>query len=144
MWKQEEAPSSAARGDAPQRQERRVIAWVGRSVVFKGELSSSEDMTVDGRVEGTIEVKGYALTLGPDAEIRASITARRVTVHGTVYGTITAEEAVVLLETARVEGDILSPRLAVADGALVTGRVDTRGGPAADTPPAAPGPSPET
>jgi cytoskeletal protein CcmA (bactofilin family) len=105
-----------------------MMAWVGQSVVFKGELSSSEDMTVDGRIEGSIEVKDHALTLGPDADVRASVVARRVTVHGTVRGSITASEAVVLLETAHVEGDVQAPRLAIADGALIKGRLDTRGG----------------
>jgi cytoskeletal protein CcmA (bactofilin family) len=127
MWKREEAPTGAEGFGAPPREERRMTAWVGKSVVFKGDLSSSEDMTVDGRVEGTIEVRDHALTLGPDAAIRASIVARRVTVHGSVRGSITASEAVVLLETASVEGDILAPRFAIADGALVKGRIDTRG-----------------
>ena len=67
--------------------ERRVVAWVGKSVIFIGSLISSEDMTIDGHVEGSIEVLDQALTVGPDADIRADIMARVVTIHGTVTAT---------------------------------------------------------
>jgi len=106
-------------------EERRVVAWVGKSVVFKGELTSSEDMAIDGRVEGTIDVKDHALTVGPDADIRATITAKTVKVTGKVSGTITANELVELSSTASVDGDIFAPRLAIADGAALQGKVDT-------------------
>src|SRR5437762_1824469 len=105
--------------------ERRVVAWMGKSVIFKGDLISSEDLTIDGRVEGTIEVRDHALTIGPDAEIRANIIAKAVTVHGSVTGTITASDKVDVRETGSVDGDITSPRLALIDGAVVRGRVET-------------------
>lgn len=106
-------------------EERRVVAWVGKSVVFKGDLTSSEDMTIDGRVEGTIGLRDHSLTIGPDAHIRADIVARRVTVYGAVAGKITASDTVDLRDTASVEGTITSPRLAMADGAVMRGRVET-------------------
>lgn len=106
------------------------MAWVGKSVVFRGDLISSEDMTIDGRVEGTIEVREHGLTIGPDADIRATIVARTVTIHGAVTGSITAQGTVILHDTARVEGDIVSPKLAMADGAMFRGRVETRTKPA--------------
>jgi cytoskeletal protein CcmA (bactofilin family) len=105
--------------------ERRAVAWVGKSVIFKGDLISSEDMTIDGRVEGTIDVRDHVLTIGPDAHIQADIVARIVTVLGAVTGTITAGEKIYIRETGSVEGDVLSPRLAMVDGALLRGRVDT-------------------
>src|SRR5882757_8154945 len=71
-------------------EERRVVAWVGKSVVFKGTLTSLEDMTIDGHVEGTIEVKDQGLTIGPDADIRAEIVAKTVAIHGTVIGNVRA------------------------------------------------------
>ena len=80
---------------------------------------------IDGRVEGSIELRDHSLTIGPDAHIRANIVARTVTVLGAVTGTITARDAVDLRETGSVDGDIISPRLAMADGALLRGRVDT-------------------
>jgi cytoskeletal protein CcmA (bactofilin family) len=108
-------------------EERRVVAWVGKSVVFKGDLISSEDMTIDGRVEGTIELRDHHLTIGPDADIRADIVARTVTIHGAVTGSITANDKVDIRETGSVEGDILSPRIAMMDGATLRGRVETAG-----------------
>ena len=116
-----DAPASASRST----EERRVIAWVGKSVVFTGHLTSLEDMTIDGRVEGTIEVRDHDLTIGPDADIQANISARTVTVMGSVTGTITASSHVDIRETAAVRGDIVAPRLAIADGAAFEGRVDT-------------------
>ena len=106
-------------------EERRVVAWVGKSVIFKGTLISSEDMTIDGQVEGTIEIRDQGLTIGPDADIRADIVARTVTIHGTVIGNIRASDKVDIRETGRIDGDLSSPRIALADGALVRGRMDT-------------------
>jgi cytoskeletal protein CcmA (bactofilin family) len=141
MWKQEVPPrpepslntegprqpqtADRAAASRPPDEERRVVAWVGKSVVFKGNLSGSEDMTIDGRVEGTIELRDHGLTIGPNAEIRADIVAKTVTVRGAVMGTIKAGDKVVVSETGSVEGDIMSPRLALADGAALQGRVDT-------------------
>jgi cytoskeletal protein CcmA (bactofilin family) len=105
-------------------EERRVTAWVGKSVIFKGELVSSEDMAIDGRVEGSIDVRGHALTVGPDADIRATIHAGTVIVLGAVSGKITAEHKVEIRPSGSVEGDITAPRLAMADGATLRGRVE--------------------
>jgi cytoskeletal protein CcmA (bactofilin family) len=135
MWKQGPSPQTEgnrqpqtadpAAAGRPVDEERRVVAWVGKSVVFKRDLSSSEDMTIDGRLEGTVELRDYGLTIGPNAQIRADIVAKTVIIRGTVTGTITAGDKVVVSETGSVEGDIISPRLALADGAVLGGRVDT-------------------
>src|SRR5438874_11498051 len=105
-------------------EERRVVAWVGQSVVFKGDLSSAEDMTIDGRVEGTIDVHDHGLIIGPHAQIHANIVAKTVTIRGAVKGSITASDKVMISETGSVEGDITCPRLALSDGAVLRGRVD--------------------
>src|SRR5918995_2783291 len=100
---------------APRREtERRVVAWVGKSVVFKGELISSEDMTIDGRVEGIIEVRDHTLTIGSEAKIHADIAAKTVVVLGHIEGSITAREQIVLGEHAVVEGDLTASRISVA------------------------------
>jgi len=125
MFDREKPPAPApAVPNRPSVEERRMVAWVGKSVIFKGDLISSEDMTIDGRVEGTIEVRDHSLVIGPDADIRADIVARTVTIHGAVTGTITANDKVDIRDTGVVEGDILSPRLAMADGAVLRGRVE--------------------
>jgi cytoskeletal protein CcmA (bactofilin family) len=105
-------------------EERRLVAWVGKSVVFKGILTSLEDITIDGQVEGTIEVRDQSLTVGPDANIHAEIVAKTVTVHGTVIGNIRASARVDVRATGSVEGDLVTPRIVIADGATVCGRVD--------------------
>jgi cytoskeletal protein CcmA (bactofilin family) len=134
MWNREGSPRSEdprppqtfePATENRQPDERRVVAWVGKSVIFKGDLISSEDMTIDGRVEGTIELRDHTLTIGPDAHIRATIVAKTVTVLGAVTGMITASAKVDVRETGSVEGNIISPRLAMADGAVLRGRVDT-------------------
>jgi len=109
-------------------EERRVVAWVGKSVIFIGSLISSEDMTIDGHVEGSIEVLDQALTIGPDADIRAEITAKVVTIHGTVIGNIRAGAKVDICATARIDGNLVAPCIVIADGAVVCGRVDTMSG----------------
>jgi cytoskeletal protein CcmA (bactofilin family) len=124
--RQPQTASPAAAG-RPLVEEQRVVAWVGKSVVFKGDLTSSEDMTIDGRIEGTVELRDHGLTVGPNAAIRADIVARTVIVRGAVTGTIIAGDKVVVSETGSVEGDVISPRLALADGAVLRGRVDTLG-----------------
>jgi cytoskeletal protein CcmA (bactofilin family) len=133
MWTREtgqdegpRAPQTAAPTVPPRpAEERRLVAWVGKSVLFRGDLIGLEDMSIDGRVEGTIELRDHCLTIGPDAHIHADVSAKVVTVLGVVVGTITASEAVDIRETGSVEGNITSPRLAMADGAVVRGRVDT-------------------
>lgn len=109
-------------------EERRVTVWVGKSVFFKGELVSSEDMSIDGRVEGTVDVRDHTLTIGPDAEIHANISAKTITIHGTVTGSIKASNKVDIRETGKVDGDITAPRVAMAEGADLHGRIDTLSG----------------
>ncbi len=109
-------------------EERRVMVWVGKSVVFKGELVSSEDMSIDGRVEGTVDVRDHMLTIGPDAEIHANISAKTITIHGAVTGSIKASEKVDIRDTGKVDGNITAPRVAMAEGAELHGRIDTLSG----------------
>jgi cytoskeletal protein CcmA (bactofilin family) len=126
------APTVAQAVAARPAAERRIVAWVGKSVIFKGDLVSAEDMTIDGRVEGTIEVRGHGLTIGPEADIRADIVAQTVVVLGAVTGSITAQDRVDIGETGSVDGRIRSPRLAVAEGAMLRGQVDVGTGNAED------------
>lgn len=104
-------------------EERRVAAWIGVAVVVEGDLTSSEDMTVAGRVEGDVTVREHMLVVGPKATIRGNVLAQAVAVHGTVVGTITATQRLEIGETARVDGDLRAPRMAVAEGARLNGRV---------------------
>jgi cytoskeletal protein CcmA (bactofilin family) len=99
----------------------------GRSIVIKGELKASEDLTIDGQVDGRIELLQNVLTVGTTAKLHAEIVARAVIVLGEVVGNITATERVeIKAERGSVEGDIVTPRIAIAEGAHFTGRIEMR------------------
>ena len=102
------------------------LAHIGKSVFIKGELSGSEDLYVDGEVEGTIELRGHSLTVGPNGRVRAHVHARNVVVQGKVNGNIQASERVDLRASANVTGDITTARIAVEDGAFFKGGIDVQ------------------
>ena len=97
---------------------------IGKSVVIKGELSGSEDLTIEGAVDGKIELRDNVLTIGPNARIKAQVFAKSVVVLGKVNGNLTASEKVDIREHGSVEGDIVAPRVAIADGAYFRGSID--------------------
>jgi cytoskeletal protein CcmA (bactofilin family) len=97
---------------------------LGKSVVIKGELSASEDLTLDGQMEGSVTLPDYTLTIGPAANIKASISAKAVVIMGAVTGNVTAGEKVEIRATGSVTGDLTSPRLVVAEGGRLRGRVE--------------------
>ena len=105
-------------------EERRVAAWIGASVVIEGDVKSSEDMTIAGTVEGNVLVPEHTLVVEAAAKIRGDIVARSAVVHGEVTGTITADQKVEVGEKGSVAGDIIAPRMVVAEGAVVPGRVE--------------------
>ena len=100
------------------------IATIGKSVVVKGELSGSEDLIVDGEVEGSITLRGQSLTIGPNGRVRANIEARNVIVHGRLDGDIHATERVDLRKSASLCGDIATARISIEDGAFFKGGID--------------------
>jgi cytoskeletal protein CcmA (bactofilin family) len=114
---------------------------IGKSVVIKGELNGSEDLTIEGQVEGKIELRQNALTIGPNGKIKAQVFAKAVIVQGEVTGNITASEKVDIRDNGSVDGDITSPRVAIAEGAHFRGSIDMQrnGG----TQPGPGGPKPE-
>jgi cytoskeletal protein CcmA (bactofilin family) len=144
MWKRDEAvkptgsqpaappapvvsqPATATTA-APQPEIRRIerdMVNIGKSVVIKGELNGSEDLTVEGHVEGRIELKDHVLTIGPNGKIKAQVFAKAVIVLGEVNGNVTASEKVDIRDGGSVDGDIIAPRVAIAEGAHFRGSVD--------------------
>ena len=102
---------------------------IGKSVVIKGELNGSEDLTIEGQVEGTIQLKDHVLTIGPNGRIKAQVFAKAVIVLGEVHGNVTATEKVDIRDNGSVDGDITSPKVAIAEGAHFRGAIDmNRGG----------------
>src|SRR5262250_2492386 len=141
MWKRDEAvrpvqpaaPTPQPAAPAPQayssRSEtshhmERDIVNIGKSVVIKGELNGSEDLTIEGHVEGTIQLKEHVLTIGPNGRIKAQVFAKSVIVLGEVTGNVTASDKVDIRDNGSVDGDIVSPRVAIAEGAHFRGSVD--------------------
>ena len=141
MWKRDEAPkptssqptpaapvaSSQPVSAAPQPDVRRIerdMVNIGKSVVIKGELNGSEDLTIEGHVEGKIELKDHVLTIGPNGKIKAQVFAKSVIVLGEVNGNVSATEKVDIRDGGSVDGDIISPRVAIAEGAHFRGSVD--------------------
>lgn len=138
MWKRDESdkplsPSREASAEkvATGKPGDKMVMDLGKSVVIKGELSASEDLTLYGHMEGRITLPGHTLTIGPHAEIKAAVTAKAVVILGTITGNVTASERVEIQTTGSVTGDVMSPRLVIADGGCLSGKVqmaDSRSG----------------
>jgi len=99
-------------------------ALIGKSVVVKGELEGSEDLTIEGQIEGKIELRDHTLTIGQGGRIKAQVFAKSVVVCGELVGNINASEAVEIRESGSVDGDVVSPRVAIANGAHFRGSID--------------------
>ena len=99
-------------------------ASIGKSIVINGELSGGEDLTIEGTVEGKIELRDHVLTVGLNGRITAQVSAKSIVVFGQVVGNLTATEKVDIKEKGSVEGDIVAPRLAIADGSHFRGSVE--------------------
>jgi cytoskeletal protein CcmA (bactofilin family) len=131
MWKRDQSvgPPNVS-GDqsteiaaATSRSSENIVMDLGTSVVIKGELSGSEDLTLYGQMEGSVTLPDHTLTIGPHADIQAAISARAVVIMGAVTGNVTAKERIEIGATGSVAGDIDSPRLAVAEGGRLRGHV---------------------
>jgi cytoskeletal protein CcmA (bactofilin family) len=99
-------------------------AHIGKTVVICGEVKGSEDLIVDGRVEGTVNLSESRLTIGPNAHVAADLTAKDILIMGHVQGNLVASGRVELRAGCQVEGDIRALRLAVEDNAIFRGKVD--------------------
>ena len=169
MWKRDEAVRPASGQPAvppspaplmtgtpgprpePSHNQEKDIVNIGKSVVIKGELNGSEDLTIEGHVEGTIQLRDHVLTIGPNGRIKAQVFAKSVVVLGEMTGNVTASDKVDIRDNGSVDGDIVAPRVAIAEGAHFRGSVDMQrkgvaqpqtakpaAHPAAPVPPAAP------
>jgi len=100
------------------------FAHIGKSVVVKGDLTGSEDLYVDGQVEGSIDLQGNSLTVGPNGQIRANVSAKTVIVQGKLEGNINATERVDFRKSAIAVGDVITQRVAIEEGAYFKGKVE--------------------
>jgi cytoskeletal protein CcmA (bactofilin family) len=101
-----------------------TIVNIGKSVVIKGELNVDEDLTIDGHVEGTIQLRNHVLTVGPNGRVNARVFARSVIVLGEMAGTIAATDKIDIRDSGVLDGDVISPRVRIAEGAHFRGFVE--------------------
>lgn len=104
------------------------VAHIGKSVVIKGELSGSEDLYLDGEVEGSIELRSHSLTVGPNGRVRANVNAKDVVIHGKVDGNVRGTDRVELKKSAVLNGDVITQRIVIEDGAFFKGSIDIQKG----------------
>jgi cytoskeletal protein CcmA (bactofilin family) len=146
MWKKEDskpqgvaetpssfAPASSSHRDAPAFSPApsqppvsgKATACISQGIKIKGEITGSEDLFIDGPVEGKLNLGNSSVTVGPNGTVKADITAREVVVRGRVEGKIAGKERVQLWSTGHVSGEISTQRLAIEDGAVLRGKVET-------------------
>lgn len=118
----------------------RGTAVLGKSVIVKGQIFSREDLTIDGEVEGTVELQEHRLTVGPNGKVMASIKAREIVVLGTIHGNVETTDKIDIRKEAKLVGDIKTARIVIEDGAYFKGNIDIV---RAETPRPAPAPAPK-
>jgi cytoskeletal protein CcmA (bactofilin family) len=107
-------------------------ALIGPSIEIKGSLSGGEDLLVEGRVEGKIELAQHSVTIGTKGRIKADIQGRSVVVMGEVEGNIFGSEQIILRQSSTVQGNLVAPRVSLEDGANFKGSIDMTSKPAVE------------
>jgi cytoskeletal protein CcmA (bactofilin family) len=118
------APVNAPAGNRPSGPTARTLACLGSTIVVKGEISSDEDLQIDGKVEGNILLRGHRLTVGRTAQLNSEITAREVIVYGNASGNLRVRDRVEIKKDGQVIGDITTTRISIEDGAYFKGRIE--------------------
>jgi cytoskeletal protein CcmA (bactofilin family) len=136
MWKKGESEETGVPDSSPPRpvpsspgadrspRGPREAAIIGPSITIRGDVTGDEDLMIQGRIEGTVTLKQHNVFVGPEGRVDASIHARSVVVEGEVKGDLHGAEQVVLKKTAKVQGNVQSPRVTVEDGARFRGGID--------------------
>ena len=118
------APVNAPAGNRTNGPTARTLACLGSTIVVKGEISSDEDLQIDGKVEGNILLRGHRLTVGRTAQLNSEITASEVIVYGNASGNLHARDRVEIKKDGQVIGDITTKRISIEDGAYFKGRIE--------------------
>jgi len=139
MWKKDEesnpttGSSMSSSSPSPPASSRRPVsasnepATIGRSITIRGDVTGDEDLYIQGRIEGTIDLKQHNVTVGPEGRVKANMKGRMVTIEGEVDGNVTGQEQVALRSASKVNGDIVAPRVVLEDGASFLGSIDMSG-----------------
>ena len=133
MWKTSKEVSPVAtpserKSFEPEREgpARSGMAYIGKTVVVKGELSGKEDLYLDGEVEGTVELRDHNLTIGPNGRVKANLYAKDIIIIGKVQGNVRAIDKVEIRKSGSLIGDILTARPIIEEGAYVKGSIETQ------------------
>lgn len=118
------APPAGPIGSGERRQPGGIeMANIGKSISIKGDVVGDEDTVLEGRVEGRVSLKNHHLTIGPNGDVQGEVSAKQVTVVGKIAGNVIASERIEVRETGRIQGDLIAPRLNVAEGAIINGAI---------------------
>jgi cytoskeletal protein CcmA (bactofilin family) len=151
MWKPASSPSSTTKNTTPEIQKPLVNtapevanepvpapaprtvnvssqeqATIGKSLVIKGEVTGSESLYVDGRVEGAINLPGHRVTVGRNGQVQANVNAKEIVVLGKIKGNVTASDRVDIRNESSLTGDVVCQRISIEDGAFFKGSIDIR------------------
>ena len=130
MWKKDDeqtgqSPSpSQLRSDPPKGATASGRATIGPSISIRGDVTGSEDLLIQGKIDGSVMLEKHSVSVGSEGRVNANITGRVITIEGVVEGDLTAQEQIVLRGSAQVQGDIKAPRVVLEDGATFRGLVD--------------------
>jgi cytoskeletal protein CcmA (bactofilin family) len=137
----ENPPMSTAPATSQYSPEARGPAVIGKSVMIKGQIFSREDLTIDGEIDGSVELQEHRLTVGPHGKLQAGVKAREIVVLGTIHGNVEASDKIDIRKDAKLVGDIKTARIVIEDGAYFKGSIDIAR-PEISKPAAAPAPKP--
>lgn len=120
----EPASAPAAASNTARPPVRRTIATIGPSITIQGDVTGEEDLLVEGRVQGTVQLRNHAVTVGESGKLKAQIVAKSITIRGTVEGDLLGEEDVTVHPTGSVLGNIRAPRVSLESGCRFKGSID--------------------
>lgn len=120
----ENAPMSTNPAPTYHATDSRGPAVIGKSVMIKGQIFSREDLTIDGEIDGSVELHEHRLTVGPNGKLQAGVKAREVVVLGTIHGNVEASDKIDIRKDAKLVGDIKTARIVIEDGAYFKGSID--------------------
>ncbi len=126
MWKKtdQEPPQNDFTPTTPSASPLKERATIGASILIQGDLTGEEDLLIQGRVEGRIELRKYNLTVGDKGRVKADINARIISVEGEVEGNLFAEEKIIVRKSGKVKGNLVAPRVGLEDGSTFKGSID--------------------
>jgi len=118
------APGSAADKPAADRVREHKRSFLSPSISLSGDISGTEDLVLDGQMEGSVDLPDNEVLIGPQGRVKAAVTALRVSIEGRLSGDIRGGERVVVKQSGRVEGNIKAPRVVLEDGCQFKGSVE--------------------